>query len=117
MCPVYKALCSTVVLVALAALGGCSKNADSLTQKHIDQMNELADAIEAKADQAKIEEISKRMNETAEAIKDLDLSEAERKKLAEKYGAEMKKATARLMSAMGGKMLKDLLPKGMPPSP
>lgn len=117
MCSVYKALCSTVVLVALAALGGCSKSGDSLTQQHIDQMNELADALEAKADQAKLDEISKRMKETAEAIKDLDLSDAQREKLAEKYGAEMGKATARLMKAMGGKMMKDLLPKGMPGGP
>ena len=123
----YKSLCLAVVLGALVALTGCGRSPDALVEQQIGQMNEWADAIEAGADQAKIDAIEERLTETKKALEELDLSDAEKKKLAEKYGEELGKATARVMKAsmskMGGMMegmmkgMKEGLKKEMPGMP
>ncbi len=102
----YKSWCSLVLLVALVPLSGCGPSADTLMQQQIDQLNELADAIESGADQAKLDEIGQRMKQTKSTIDGLNLSDAQKKRLAEEYGEATVKATARLaranMTKMGG---------------
>ncbi len=103
-----KVLCCGVLLVALVPLMGCSPSPDTLVQRQIDEMNELAEAIESGVDQAKLDAIGKRMQQTKSALEDLDLSDEEKKRLAEKYGKATMEAAARLakanMSKMGGVM-------------
>jgi len=94
-----KKLSWTVLLVALLPLVGCGQSADDLVLQQIDQMNEYADAIEAGSDKAEIEAIGKRMKETEKALEDLNLSDDEKKALAEKHGEEMGKAVTRVMKA------------------
>jgi hypothetical protein len=62
-------------------------------------MNELAEAMESGADQSKLDALNKQLNETAEKFKALKLSEADTKKLAEKYKDDLGKAVTRLMAA------------------
>ncbi|MBN2477218.1 MAG: hypothetical protein JXB62_21600 [Pirellulales bacterium] len=104
----HKTLGLTVLLLALVPLTGCAPSADDLMQQHIDQFNKLADAMESGADQAKLDAVAEEMKLTKEAIEGLKLSDAEKKRLAEKYGKEAKEAGERVMKAtmkkMGGAM-------------
>lgn len=104
----YKVLCSAVVLLGLVSLVGCGPDPDALMQRQIDEMNELADALESGAAQAKLDAIGQRLKETKTAAEGLDLSDEEKKRLLEKYGTAAAKATARLaqasLSKMGGAM-------------
>jgi len=127
----YKTLCFAVLLAALAPLAGCGQSADTLAQQQVDQLNELADAMESGADNAELDAIGQRMKTTEQAIKDLSLSDAEKQRLAEKYGEELGKATARVMKAgmskMGGMMkgmmegmsqgMQGNMPEGFPQPP
>lgn len=99
-----KMIYSTVVLIALVSLAGCGESADSLVQQQVDQLNELADALEAGAEQAEIDAIEERMKETKEASDGLNLSADEKKRLTEKYGEEEVKAAGRVMKAKMSKM-------------
>ena len=100
----YKTLCFAMLLAALVPLAGCGQSADSLVQQQVDQMNELADALESGADKATLDEIGQRMKTNDQAIKDLNLSDAEKQRLSEKFGEEAGKATARVMKASMSKM-------------
>ncbi|HMF12349.1 MAG TPA: hypothetical protein VKE94_08585 [Gemmataceae bacterium] len=91
-------------LLLILGVSGCGSNADSLMKEQIKLMNELADALEGGADQAKIEAINTKMKENGEKLEALKLSEADKKKLAEKYKDDMTKVGARLASAMFKKL-------------
>ena len=111
----YKMVCSMVALGALTPLIGCGQSADGLFQQQVDQLNALADAMEAGAEQAKIDEIQKQVKETGEALDALGLSEDEVKKVGEKYKEEMVKALGRVMKAQLPSM--DDMKGKMPPMP
>ncbi len=123
----YKMIYATVLLTALVPLAGCGQSGDSLAQQQVDQLNELADAMEAKSEQAKIDAIQKRIDATKKAADDLNLSDDAKKKLAEKYGPELTKAMGRVvkvqMSQMQGAMqgamqgMMQGMEKNMPPMP
>ena len=97
-----------VLLGVLVSAIGCSPSADSLVQRQIGELNELADALEGGADQAKLDAIGERMKETKTALDNLDIPAAEKKRLAEKYAKPASEALARVakasMSKMGGMM-------------
>jgi hypothetical protein len=115
----YKVLCSSIMAVVLMSQCGCGPSADTLARQQIDQLNELADAMESDAKKAELEAINKRMEETNKAIKDMDLSDAEKERLTEAFGTEMTKATARVAKAGMAQMqeqMKELMPN-MPNMP
>jgi hypothetical protein len=72
--------------------------ADKLLKEQIALMNDMATAIEKKEldTKAKIEEKTKEIGKKLDALK---LSEADQKKLQEKYKGELEKAMARVMAA------------------
>jgi uncharacterized protein YktA (UPF0223 family) len=125
----YKVFCGSMMAVVLMLQCGCGQSADTLMQQQVDQLNELADAMESGAETAKIEEINKRMKETAEALKGLNISDAEEKRLGEKFNTEVTEATARVAKANMSQMqerMKGMMPdmpdmpdmsKGMPKLP
>ncbi len=122
----YKVLCGSILAVVLTSLCGCSPSADTLVQRRIDQLNELADAMESGAEKAKLEELGERVQETTKAVEALELSDAEKKRLAKKYGTQAAKAAARVAKAgmselqdkMKGMISKmPAMPKGMPSLP
>jgi peptidoglycan hydrolase CwlO-like protein len=87
-------------LMLMMSLSGCGSSADSLTKDQIKLMNELADAIDKGADKAKLEDISKRIQEVDKKFKDLKLSADEEKKLKDKYNKEGEEAAKKLFAAM-----------------
>jgi hypothetical protein len=102
----------TLVLVAAGLLllnvSGCGASADSLMKEQIALMNEMADALEKDQPEAKIADIKKRMDANTEKMKNLKVSEADQKKLMEKYQDEMMKAAMRLAAAQMKKGMKDI---------
>ena len=96
--------------LSLCLLSGCggASGPDGLMQEQIDSMNELADAIESGADKSKIEAIQKQMKETEKKLDALKLSDAEKKKLVEKYKDKIAEATGRMMGAALKKGMKDM---------
>ena len=109
----YKVLCGSIMAVFLMSQCGCGPSADTLAQQQIDQLNELADAMESGAEKAELEAINKRMEETNKAIKDMDLSDAEKERLTEEFSTEMTEATARVTKAGMSQMQEQM--KGMMP--
>ena len=96
-------------LLFLAPLGlllaaGCGSSADSLMRQQIDAMNDLADAVEKGASESEMTAIKSRMESIAEKMEKLSPSDAEKKRLMEKYKDDMAKATGRMMQAMMGQM-------------
>ena len=96
------------VLGSLFALvtcfAGCGSSAESMLKQQIAQLNELAEAIENDAPESEIEAIKERMEATAKKMKELEVSEAEQKRLQEKYEDDLKQAGERLGKAMFGKL-------------
>jgi len=119
----YKMLMSSVVVVALVSLTGCGESADTLAQRQIDHLNELADVMEAGADKAKIRAIQERMEETTTAMKELDLSDEEEERLTKEYGPKLAEAMARVAKAGMSEMQEQMkgvmesMPKKMPALP
>jgi HAMP domain-containing protein len=120
----------TIVLSGLVVLGGCGNNADSLVEKQIAEMDQLADAIESGADQADIEAIGEQLKETGEALEELGLSDKEKEALQEKYDDEITAAQAKLTKALTEQMGEEMQgmmegmmknmgaqPQGMPAMP
>jgi hypothetical protein len=85
------------LLLALI-LAGCGSSGESAIREQIHLMNELADALEAGAPQAKLDEISKKMADNGKKLE--ALSEDERKKLVEKHSEERANASMRLANAL-----------------
>ncbi len=115
----YKVLCGSILAVFLVSLCGCGASGDALAKQQIAELNELADAFESGAEEAKIDEISERMEKTGKAFDELGLSDAQKKELDEKYATEMIKAQARIKKAAVSQMqekMKGMMP-GMPDMP
>ena len=90
---------STTGLIALVLLAGCGQSADSLVQQQVDQWHELADAMEAGAEQTEIDAIQQRMQVTTKAIRALNLSDGQEERLAKNYGGQIAMALPRVMQA------------------
>ncbi len=115
----YKVLCCSILAVFLVSLCGCGASGDALAKQRIADLNELADAFESGAEEAKIDEISERMEKTGKAFDELGLSDAQKKELDEKYATEMIKALARVTKAgmaQRQEKMKGMMP-GMPNMP
>ena len=83
-----------------ASDSGSGSSGDMLMQNLVKLMNELADSVERGPDQSKYDAMSAEINEKLEKLKALQSSEADTKKLTEKYKDEMAKAGARLSRAL-----------------
>ncbi len=111
-----KRLVLGCLLLAACGISGCGSSPDSLIQEQIKDMNQLAEALETKASQDKINELKKKMEETSKKLEDLKLSDDEKKKLMEKHMDEFTKASTRLVKAsMAGEFGKMF--EGMPGLP
>ncbi len=88
------------LFVAVCAISGCGASADSLMKDQIQLLNQLAEAYETKAPEAKINEIKQKQEENNKKFGDLKLSPDDAKKLAEKYDGELKTAIMRYMKAV-----------------
>ncbi len=89
-----------LVLGGLACLvigvSGCGSEADQLLKEQIRAMNELADAVEAKAPAAKVTELQDRLREITTKWKGLNLSDRARRDLLVRHQEELAKAGMRL---------------------
>ena len=70
-------------------------------------MNDLAEALETKAPEAKVNELKKQLEETDKKLQALKLSDDEKKKLVERHKDELTKASMRLAKAGMNKALGD----------
>jgi len=116
---VRKSLAMICLLAAAVGITGCGSSPDSLMQEQIKDTNELAEAIETKAPQDKINDLRKKMEENGKKLAEFKLSDDDKKKLVEKHKDEFTKATARLAKAMGLNREKTLenVPVPGPPAP
>lgn len=93
-------------VVLLCGLNGCgSKTDDSLVKDNIRLTNDLAEAIETDAPQAKVTELQKNLAENATKLRDLKLEPSEWAKFTEKHRDEWGKANKRLQNAFTKKGL------------
>ena len=88
-----------VLLLVLCGVVGCGANADSLVKEEIKTMNDLAEALENKAPEAKVTELQKKLEETNKKLEALKLSDDEKKKLGEQHKDELTKAGMRMAKA------------------
>jgi hypothetical protein len=96
------------VLLVLCGVSGCGSGADGVVKAQVKTMNDLANALEANASEAEVDTIQKRLDHLRENLNDLKLSEAEERKLMEKYQPEMERATQRVMNATMKSAVKNL---------
>jgi hypothetical protein len=102
-----KKLVWLIVAVLPLALSGCGgSGADSLAKEQVGIMNDMAAALEGVKDDAsadaavaKLKELGAKLRENTKKGEAMKLSEAENKKLEEKYKPEIEKATNRMKSA------------------
>jgi hypothetical protein len=111
--PVKKLIVSASVLILLCGVSGCGSNADSLVKDQIRLTNELADALEKK-DEAKIKDLTQKLEDTGKKLDALNLSHDEKKKLAERYKDDLQKAGMRMAKAGMNRAMGELgnLPQG-----
>ena len=83
----------TAVFVLLL-FAGCGDSAESLMKQQIADMNALADAMEAGKSEDDIKVISERMKAGGEKLNKMQISDAEKKRLIEKYEPQLKEASA-----------------------
>jgi TolA-binding protein len=105
--PMRNAIFLGFALVLLVAVSGCASSPDSLVKDQIKAMNELAEAMETNAAEAKVQEIQKKIEEINKKLEDLKLSDEDKKKLLEKHKGEMEKAVIRLAKAGLNKTMGD----------
>lgn len=98
-----KSLAVASLVALTVVVSGCGSSPDSLVEDQIDDMNELAEAMEEDAPKSELDEISERIKKRGEKLEELDLSDEEKKRLEKKYEDELAEATGRLMKAMMGK--------------
>lgn len=101
---------------ALSAMG-CGKSSDSLMRDMIADVNNLAESIEKKEPKEKQEKIAERLKGLGEQMKQVKMSDDEKKKLQEKYKDDMGKAFSRLMQAQMKVAMEGMGGKGGPMAP
>jgi hypothetical protein len=95
-----KAALFTAVSLLLCTLSGCgSSGSDGLIQQQIQVMNEMADALENKAGEAKMKELEGRLESIGTKLKEIKLSKEEQEALMNKHKEALMKATQRMMTA------------------
>ncbi len=102
-----KYCCATVLLIGILPILGCAESSDELFEQQITQMNELAEAIETGADEAKMKEIEDAFKATKEKFDALAVSVEEQSRLAKDHG-DFKKAMDRLTKAKAQALLKQM---------
>jgi hypothetical protein len=95
------------LFLVVCGVSGCGANADGLVKEEIQTMNDLADALENKAPEAKVSELKKKLEDTDKKLQALKLSGADKKKLVERHQEELMKASMRLAKAGMSKALGD----------
>ena len=100
------------LFLLLCGVSGCGSSADSLVKEQIQNMNNLAEALENKAPDSKISELSEKYKATDQKLNDLKLSDEEKKAVMEKNKDEYGKAAIRLAKASFGKTMGDMFGKG-----
>jgi hypothetical protein len=94
---VMRLIVAACAFALLISVSGCGGSAEALTKKRISLLNELADAVDKK-DEEKAKSIVKDLNENGEKLK--EVSEEEKKHLAEKYKDDISKASKKLSAAV-----------------
>jgi TolB-like protein len=87
------------LFLALCAVSGCGANADSLVKEDIKAMNDLAEALETNAPEAKVKELRTRLEDTNKKLAALKLSDDDKKTLVERHKDELVKAQMRFVKA------------------
>ena len=87
-------------LVMVAGVTGCGSSPDSLMKEQVTILNQMAEAMDSADPQAKLEELAKKLNDNAKKLDARKLSDAEKKKLDEKYGPELQTARLNWIAAM-----------------
>jgi len=95
-----RLILAACALIVCSGISGCGSSADSLMKDQIDILNKIADAMEDQNPQAKLEELAKKLQENAKKMEALKPTQAEMKKLNEKYGPELQKAMQKWIAAM-----------------
>jgi hypothetical protein len=106
------------VAAALIATAGCGGDAgDAAFKDRIAAMNAYAEAMEKGESDAKVKELGEQLGAAEQKYHSLKLSDAEKKKLDEKYKEEFLKAGLRMGAARakqpGGSNLTGLAPPGV----
>lgn len=97
---VQNTIKALVVLLAMF-MAGCSgsSGADKIVKETLDAMKELTDAFES-GDKNRIMNVAKKLQALGKENKDLKLSEAENKRLMEKYKTQMEEQGKKMMASM-----------------
>lgn len=85
--------------VAVLILPGCGGGPDALARRLIDQFTELAVAFEKKESKETIEGLYRKVGETQQKIKALNLSDGEKKRLDETYDKRIRAVMERVVKA------------------
>ncbi len=101
-------LAKAVLFRGMKDIGGPPAGVDALVQELIKEMNDLASAAENNAPDSKMKELQAKMDQTGKKLDALQLSDAEKKKLQEKYQKPMQDAAERMLKAMLAKGVPDL---------
>jgi hypothetical protein len=102
-----RSLILSLAVAVCLSLSGCSSSADSAMKETIAAMNDYADSVERGDSEEKQKEFEKKMKDIGEKYKDLKVTDAEKKRLEEKYKPEMEKVMKRMMAAMMKKGMQD----------
>ena len=97
-------------LTLAVGLSGCGSAADDLMKEKVKLKNEWAEALKS-GDKSKKQEIDQRLLENLKKLADLKLSDADMKKLEEKYRRELDRAEQRISEARKESGLDDLSEK------
>jgi CTP-dependent riboflavin kinase len=89
-----------MAVFVLLLFAGCGDSAESLMKQQIADMNAVADAVEAGKSESETKVIFDRMAANGEKLNKMQISDAEKKRLAEKYASELKSAGMRMSKAM-----------------
>ncbi len=98
-----RLLLCVFVMPLLAGLVGCGVGGEPLVKQQIGLMDELAEAIENDATDAKKDQITKKLAEIEQRIAN-SLSDEERGQLVQRHREEYKRAAQRLASARQKKL-------------
>lgn len=94
-----RSLCQVALVFGLLSLAGCGKSNDVIAEEMIGAINELSDALDT-ADKTKIQAASTKFSNLMKKHKDKKVTEAENKRVMDKYKPQMEAAMKRMMGSM-----------------